>query len=145
MNQPLNRSFLRRLRLDEAGAAAVELALALPMLMVLVSGVIQYGGLVVANQQMHNGVASGAVYVMRGGADTSATQSVALGGWPSKPADAAVTAVQSCTCNGGAAGCTSLCSDGSYPQRFITISASGTYHGLFGDAAMNSTQVVRTQ
>jgi Flp pilus assembly protein TadG len=142
----MRRLHLQRLRrLGEAGAAAVEFALALPMLAVLVAGVIQYGGLVIANQQMHNGVASGAVYIVRGGTGTDTVQSVALGGWPNKPADAAVTAVQSCTCSGGSAGCTSLCADGSYPQRFITISATATYHGAFADNAMSATQVVRTQ
>jgi len=82
---------------------------------------------------------------MRGGSDTATVKNVATGGWPNAPADANIDAAQSCTCAGGSASCTTLCSDQSYPLRFITITATGTYHGPFMDEAMSATQVVRTQ
>ena len=96
------------------------MALVLPVLALVVAGVMQYGGMILAYQQMHNGIASGAIYVMRGGADTTAIHDVALGAWPNRPADASIAVDQSCTCGGIAAACTSLCPDQSYPQGFTS-------------------------
>jgi Flp pilus assembly protein TadG len=135
----------RRLAREAGGAAAVEFAIALPFLSAMLLGVIQYGGMIVANQQMHDGVSSAAVYVMRGGSDTNTIQSVALGAWPNKPSDAAITVGQSCTCAGAGADCLSQCPDLSYPQKFTTISATGTYTGVWTNQSMSTSQVVRTQ
>jgi Flp pilus assembly protein TadG len=127
------------------GVAAVEFALIIPLISGLVIGIIQYGGMIFAYQQMHNGVASGALYIMRGGSDPTTIQTLAMSAWPNQPSDASVTSARSCTCAGGAASCSSLCPDGSYPLSFTTITASGTYTGLFGTNAMSASQVVRTQ
>jgi Flp pilus assembly protein TadG len=134
-----------RFRSRADGAAAVEFALIVPALATLVLGVIQYGSMVVANQQMHDGVAAGAVYVMRGGTDLTATQSVAMQGWPNPPSNAAITVTQACTCAGASATCGGLCPDNSYPLSYTTIAATGTYVGLMGSQAMSTSQVIRTQ
>ena len=133
------------LREARDGAAAVEFALIIPVLIGMVIGIVQYGGQIIAFQQLHNGITSGALYVMRGGSDIATVQSVALNAWPNKPADASMSAVRSCTCSGASASCTVLCADNSYPQSFITISGAGTYAGVFRTQAMSATQVVRTQ
>ena len=135
----------RRLAREARGAAALEFAIALPFLSAMLLGVVQYGGMIVANQQMHDGVASAAVYVMRGGSDTSTIQSIALSTWPNKPADAAISVAQGCTCAGATAVCTSLCADGTYPQAFTTVTATGTYTGVWTNQSMSTAQVVRTQ
>jgi Flp pilus assembly protein TadG len=127
------------------GAAAVEFAIVLPLLVGLVVGVVQYGVEIIANQQMHNGVASAAMYIMRGGSGVSSIQNVAMGAWPNPPSDAAVSVTQACQCNGAGAACGALCADQSYPQSFTTITATGTYVGIFGSQAMSASQVVRTQ
>jgi hypothetical protein len=101
--------------------------------------------MIIANQQMHDGVASAAVYVMRGGSDASTIQSVGLGAWPNKPSNAAISVAQGCSCADVASVCTSLCADGSYPQAFTTITATGTYTGVYGSQSMSTSQVVRTQ
>ena len=137
--------WVRRLARRADGAAAVEFAIAMPFLSAMLLGVVQYGGMIVANQQMHDGVANAAVYVMRGGTDATTIQSVAMSTWPNKPSDAAVSVAQSCSCAGVAAVCTSQCADGSYVQKFTTISATGTYTGLFANRSMSTAQVVRTQ
>lgn len=134
-----------RLRGDTGGAAAVEFALVLPILAVFVIALIQYGGMIIANQQMHNGVASGALYVMRGGSDATAIHDVSLSAWPNRPSDAGISVAQSCVCAGATSTCSSLCPDQSYPQTFTQITATGTYTGLFGNQAISATQVIRTQ
>jgi Flp pilus assembly protein TadG len=136
---------LRQFRTDRGGTAAVEFAILIPMLIAMVIGVIQYGGQIVGHQQMHNGIASGAVYVMRGGADTTAIHDIAFGAWSNKPSDASISVAQSCTCAGVTASCSTLCSDQSYPLAFTTISGSGTYTGPFATQSMSATQVIRTR
>jgi Flp pilus assembly protein TadG len=135
----------RRVAREAGGAAALEFAIALPFLFAMLLGIIQVGGMIVANQQMHDGVASASVYVMRGGSDTNTVQSIALSTWPNKPSDAAISVAQGCTCAGASAVCTSLCGDGSYPQAFTTITATGTYTGVWTNNSMSTSQVVRTQ
>jgi Flp pilus assembly protein TadG len=136
---------LRTLIADSRGAAAVEFAIILPILSALVIGVIQYGGMIIANQQMHDGVSSGAVFVMRGGSDAATIKTVSLAGWANQPADAAITVTQTCSCAGVTSVCNALCADSSYPQSFTSIAATGTYTGLWGSQSMSATQVVRTQ
>jgi Flp pilus assembly protein TadG len=139
------RGVLARLFSATGGAAAVEFAMVLPLLTAFLVGIIEYGGMLIAYDRMHDAVASGAVYVMRGGNDATAIHDVAVSAWPSPPSDAAVTVSQQCTCAGVTASCSSLCADQSYPQSFTSISASGTYTGLWDTKAMSSSQVVRTQ
>ena len=136
---------VRRAARHAGGAAAVEFAIAMPFLAAMLIGIVQYGGMIIANQQMHDGVANAAVYVMRGGSDATTIQSMATTAWPNKPADASVTVTQVCSCAGVGQACNALCADGSYPQSFTTISASGTYAGVWGNQSMSTSQVVRTQ
>jgi Flp pilus assembly protein TadG len=135
----------RRLRQATHGAAAVEFAIVVPFLAAMLVGVIQYGGMIIANQRMHDGVSAAAVYVMRGGTDATNIKSIATGTWSSAPADANVTVTQACSCAGVTQACSLLCTDGSYPQNYTTISATGTYTGVCGNQSMSTSQVVRTQ
>jgi len=139
------KRLLQRLRAAESGAALVEFAIVVPILSAFVIGIVQYGGMVIAFNQMHDSVSSGAVYVMRGGSDSTAIHDVAVAAWPNPPGDASVNVSQVCSCAGVTGACNVLCADGTYPQRFTTIAAAGTYSGLWGSQSMSSTQVVRTQ
>lgn len=138
-------SRVRQVAHSQSGAAAVEFAIVLPVLAAFVIGIIQYGGMIIAYDQMHDAVSSGAVYVMRGGSSASTIKSVTVSAWPNPPADASVSVNQQCLCAGVASSCSSLCGDGTYPQTFTTISGSGTYSGLWGSQSMSSSQVIRTQ
>jgi Flp pilus assembly protein TadG len=136
---------MRRLARSTHGAAAVEFAIVVPFLAAMLVAVIQYGGMIIANQRMHDSVSAAAVYVMRGGSDSATIKSIATNTWSSPPADANVTVSQACSCAGVTQACSILCTDGSYPQSFTTISATGTYTGVCGNQSMSTTQVVRTQ
>lgn len=136
---------LRRLRAATDGAAMVEFVIVAPLLVAFVIGIVQYGGMVIAYNQMHDAVESGAVYVMRGGSAASTIKSVTNAAWPNAPSDSSVSVSQVCSCLGVTSSCSSLCSDNSYPESFTTISASGTYSGLWGNQSMSTSQVVRTQ
>ena len=139
------RALLRRFRTADKGAALVEFAIVVPILSAFVIGIVQYGGMVIAYNQMHDAVSSGAIYVMRGGSDATAIKAVTVESWPNPPGDANVNVNQACSCAGVTQTCSALCADGSFPQSFTTISATGTYAGLWDSSSMSSTQVVRTQ
>jgi Flp pilus assembly protein TadG len=136
---------LARLTTETRGAAAVEFALVAPFLGALVVGVAQYGGMVIAYEQMHDAVETGAMYIERGGSTMATAQDISLGAWANKPTDAAVTATHYCTCAGVTSTCSSLCPDSTYPLAYTQIVASGTYTGLYANQSMSTTHVVRTQ
>jgi len=135
----------RGLLAHEGGAAAVEFAIVVPFLAAILVGVVQYSGMTMAFERMHDAVSSGAVYVMRGGSSASTIHDLTVSAWSAAPSDASVTVTQACSCAGTTTTCSTLCADSSYPQSYTTISASGTYAGLWGSKAMSTTQTVRTQ
>ena len=135
----------RRFAGDQRGAALMEFGILLPIFSIIVLCVAQYGSMIIAYQQMHNAIASSAVYVMRGGTTTATAQTMGLDAWVNKPSDGALTVVASCTCSGSSANCANLCSDGTYTINYTTVTATGTFHGPLANKSMTSTQVVRTQ
>src|SRR5262249_5612730 len=102
-------SRLRAAARSTSGAAAVEFAIILPVLAAFVIGIIQYGGMIIAYDQMHDAVSSGAVYVMRGGSTSATIKSVATNAWANPPGDANVNVSQACLCAGLTSSCSSLC------------------------------------
>ena len=137
-------SRLTRFADDECGAAAVELGLLAPFLITVVVGMITLAPLLWTKQSMHVAVASGAQYVMAGATDTSAIQQVTVNAWSSRPTDGAVTVSLFCTCGGTATACTTICGSAP-PPRYVSITASTTFHGVSGNQALSSVQVVRTR
>jgi len=135
----------RRVLADQGGAAAVEFAVVAPFLAAVLAGVVQYAGMTMAFERMHDAVSSGAVYVMRGGSSATTIHDLTVSAWSTPPGDAAVTVTQACSCAGTVGTCSTLCADASYPQSFTTITATATYSGLWGSKAMSTTQTVRTQ
>ena len=124
----------------------MEFAFVLPFLAAILVGVVQYSGMTIAFERMHDAVSSGAVYVMRGGSAATTIHDITVNAWSDPPSDASVTVTQACTCSGPVTTtCSTLCAKSSYPQSYTTISAAGTYTGLWGSKAMSTSQVVRTQ
>lgn len=107
---------LRRLGLARDGGATIELAIIAPVLATLVIGIGELAGMIISYQRMHDGVSSGAVYLMRGGSTSSAIHDVAMAAWPNKPGDAAVTVSQSCQCAGVAGSCSSVAPTAPIPR-----------------------------
>jgi hypothetical protein len=49
--------------------------------------------------------------------------------WNNKPADATMSVVQACLCANVNAACNQPCPDNSFPTKFVTVTASGTFGG----------------
>lgn len=119
--------------LGRRGAAAVELAVALPITAVLLGNLIDYGLMLRRHAQLAAGVANAASYASRGGATVSAETLMGIATSSSWLAGATASAsAPSCHCPGGtprtlgtAVACTATCAGGGVAQRYVTI--TGTY------------------
>jgi Flp pilus assembly protein TadG len=123
----------RAARLGRAGAAAVELAVALPIVAILLGNLVDYGIMLRRHAQLANGVGNAAAFAARTGAavSTETLRSIATASSWLAGATASATAA-ACHCPAGtpralgaAVACTATCPSGGTAQRYVTI--TGTY------------------
>jgi Flp pilus assembly protein TadG len=133
----------RRLCKDQSGVALVEFSMIAPVLVASVLAMSDGANYLMAQNAMHAGVSAGAQYIMGGGSDLSATQSVTLAAWSGATSAATVSAAKSCTCAGAGADCNSLCPDQTTPQAFVTITAQDNFRGMVSSNTISTSQQVR--
>jgi Flp pilus assembly protein TadG len=128
---------------DERGAAAIEFALILPILV----GALLLGadGWMRLNQQsaMRSALQTGARYYQGGGSDDNAAAQLALQSWAHAPTGAAVTTTRSCSCAGVGASCTSQCADASLPAAYVTLTATANFSSLMSTEPLSESGSVR--
>ena len=134
---------LRGFRRAQEGAAAVEFALVGPLFATAVICLADIANILVGVGSMETGIRSAAQYAMNGGSDTGIAQSQGLQAWYDKPAGATLTASKSCICAGVASDCNAPCANGTIPETYITVTASGTWHGNMISRTQSLTQKVR--
>lgn len=139
------------------GAAAVELAVAVPMLVLLAGAVVDFGIMLSTSLRLENAVEAGALY----GAQSNQFASDAAGIVQTVTQDAgnvsglAVTTRRYCRCPNsndltaetGDVSCTSPCTFGAYgpPRVYVEVSATGRANVLFLRSALGSmTTLTRT-
>jgi Flp pilus assembly protein TadG len=135
--KPMRR---RRLRGDRRGVSAVEFALALPVLLVLMGGLTDLGLLWRARGRLAAAVNAGAQYAMLAGTRvaSASVQAAVQGATTLSPLSIAVSG-PACYCTstgtgGGlsltAATCGSTCSSGAAAGTYVMLSASYTYQPI---------------
>jgi Flp pilus assembly protein TadG len=126
-------------RLGRRGAAAVEVAVTFPIVLILLGNVVDYGLMLRRHAQLAAGVGNAAGYASDIGAtvplgtlQTITTTSSWLAG------ATAVATPATCHCPtgtprtlGAAVACTATCSDGAVAQRYLTVNGTYTYTPLF--------------
>lgn len=119
---PSSRRLLRRLSADRAGAVAVEMALVLPVLLVVLVTFVDFGFAFHHRTKLEGAARAGAQQALIDYQGTATIQGAALTSLQA-PADGgtAVSVSTSCECGGTAAVCTSWCPDGSYPATYVTV------------------------
>jgi Flp pilus assembly protein TadG len=139
------RRLLNLFRRDQRGAAAVELALALPILV----GVLVFGfdGWMAVRQSanMQTAVQTGLRYYQSGAGDDVIAQRVAYQAWPDKPDDAVLTVGRICRCGTTAWACTELCPNDDPPTVFIQARAQSTFVGATRTQELEQEQVIRVR
>lgn len=119
---------MRRMLTCESGAGAVELALALPMLVVMMLGIADLSLAVNEKMRLTAAARSGAQWAYghsgeTGGVAAAVTQASGL------DATAITTATTSfCGCSGGAnVACDATCDDGNGRREYVTITVSESW------------------
>lgn len=119
-------SVVREFRRSQSGAAAVELALTLPFLLLLVIGVVDYGRAFYTSITVANAARAGAEY----GAQSPETSGdfVEMRNFAQGDGQDAGTltlnAIRYCECAGVAQACNAVCPGGAAPDVFIEVTAT---------------------
>lgn len=145
-------SFIRRLRSDRSGASAAEFALIVPLLALLITAAIDFGGLIFTRLQVASATHAGASYAAAQGFDEDAITTAITGG--ASIAVTAATPIETCGCPNAATGitaaeCGATCPAGGLAGNYVTVSAATNYTliyswpGLSNPVNVVSTAVVR--
>lgn len=135
----------RSFRSANDGSSAIEFGFIAPVLLVVVVTAVDVGTIAVGGSAMQTATRAAIQYAINGGTDMSVAQTQGLYAWSNKPSDATLTATQTCQCSGASHSCTTLCTDGTSPQMYITVSASGTLGGMVIRQSESRTETVRVK
>jgi Flp pilus assembly protein TadG len=120
-------SCFRRLAADTRGTFAVEHALVLPFLLLLLSGAIDLGFALNQSSSLSGAARAGAQYAMRFPSDSEGIKQVVQQAVTYQAETLTITSALKCECEDGTAlACTDTCS-GSTPLAYVSVSVSKTY------------------
>lgn len=139
------QNLLRRLRASNEGVAAIEFAMVLPVLAAIVVSLPDLSQAVTGVIEMESAARASVQYAMAGGSDMSVAQTIGMKTWTTKPADAKLVASEACLCAGAAGTCGQACPDGTNPQTYFTVVASGEVGGSMINFDRKITRTVRLQ
>lgn len=124
------RHLLTRLRADQRGLAAIELAIIAPMLVLLLVATEELGFAVRQQMQVQDAAAAGALYATEYGWDQAGIASAVTTAKSSSGIAATPTPVLFCGCPSvtgvSTATCGATCADGSTARQYVQVSASLT-------------------
>lgn len=111
-----------------AGTAAIEFAICVPFLLVLLMGVVEVGFAAYRSMQVQNSVEAGMLYASKNGWDAAGISAAVVNATGTTGITATPAPVQFCGCP-SAAGvvanvCTSTCPGGGSPGQYVRISAA---------------------
>lgn len=112
------------------GNVAVELALVLPVLLVILAGLSDLGRGVLASNKLSSAVRAGLDYAQAYPDDGAGIQAVVTAAAAGEAV--IVTATSACECANGVAGdCSTQCSDGTMPGTYMRIAATQNFSPIF--------------
>src|SRR5215469_8684943 len=138
-------SLLTRFRGSARGVAATEFALVLPILASMALLLPDLSQAAVGVIQMQGAARASIQYAMTGGTDVNEAQTLGFAAWTNQPSDASLATSEQCNCAGAGATCGQSCSDGSSPQVYFTVAASGHVGGQFIGFENSVNRTVRIQ
>ena len=114
---------------SENGSAMVELALLLPLLLLIVLGVFDYALVIEQRLRLAEAVAAGTAYASLpgNGLDVAGTQNAAiLAAANMQGMSVTATAYWTCSPGGGQVNASTMCSGGAAPMQWMEVDASAT-------------------
>jgi len=134
---------VRKFARDLHGAAAIEFAIIVPVLVVIVLMIADASNVAVGGAHMETAIRSSVQYAMNGGTDMAQAQAVGLQAWQGKPSNASLSVSSVCKCGSGSGICGQICGDGSLPQTFVTAVASGKIGGTVVHVQKTLSETIR--
>jgi Flp pilus assembly protein TadG len=125
------------------GVAAVEFAMVLPVLAAIVICLPDLSQAVIGVVRMESAAQASVQYAMAGGTDMSEAQTLGMQAWTSKPSNAVLTTSEYCLCGASAGTCGQTCPDGSNPDTYFSVTASGRFGGSVINFQKSVTRAVR--
>lgn len=124
--------------IGDAGSAAVEFAITVPILVVIVIGIIDYASAVNLSTKLYNGARAAAQYALHYPGDASGTSSGAASAAQNATNDSSMTVTSvttTCKCVNSSTGaisstassCTSTCGTGFTLGHFLTVTTQQTF------------------
>jgi Flp pilus assembly protein TadG len=125
--------FARRLAADRRGNMMIEFALAMPILFLLLVGLLDLGRFSLQKSALLQGAREGAQYGIIASTETANINTTAQ----NATGTTGVTATNSvfCECvSGTSVSCTSTCSGGTSPKKYITVTTTKSFDSVLGPA-----------
>ena len=148
----LNR-LARRLKgvfANRSGVSAVEFALAVPLLVTILTLLVDFGMGFYEKMQVEDAAQAGAQYALLHGWNSQSIQDAVTNATRLSGVSASPAPTQTCGCPSGSAittvtDCTAACSNGLTPGTYVTVNAQATYTPLFAYAVLGSTVTLTAQ
>jgi Flp pilus assembly protein TadG len=115
---------------DRAGNVAVETALLLPVLLLMLGGLLDYGVMTYQSMALESAARAGAGYLLTHPHDTEGARSVVAGASALDAATLSIVPAELCECAGTPVGCSQSCAGGSAPRRYQKMTATQPYKPL---------------
>jgi hypothetical protein len=106
---------------DARGNMALEFALLLPAILILLGGIIEFGSAMYASSAMESAARAGAHYAFEKGLDKPGIEAAVKGASTYPPQKLTVASSMFCECAGAAVSCNSECTGGYVPFKFVTV------------------------
>jgi Flp pilus assembly protein TadG len=105
----------------DGGNMAIEFALLLPPILILLGGLIEFGSAMYASSALESAARAGAHYAFEKGLDKVGIEAAVKNASTYPPEKLTVASSMSCECSGTAVSCTSECTGGYVPFKFVTV------------------------
>lgn len=112
------------------GSIAVEVALAAPVLLILLAGMADFGRAIMAESRLKSAIRAGLEYAQANSGNSAGI--IAVVRTAAGDTDLSVASALVCECaNGAAAQCGSTCADGLTPGGYVVITATQPFTPIF--------------
>lgn len=111
-----------------AGTAAIEFAICVPLIFILLAGLVEVGFSMYQSMQVANSVEAGAIYAAKNGWDANGIAAAVTDATGTPGVSASPVPAKFCGCPAAdgvaTAVCTASCSNGNTPGEYVRISAA---------------------
>ena len=109
---------------DARGNMALEFALLLPAILILLGGIIEFGSAMYASSALESAARAGAHYAFEKGLDKPGIEQAVKGASTYPPQKLTVSSSMFCECAGAGVACNSECTGGYAPFKFVTVNVT---------------------